>query len=152
MPFQDTLSDDPHTMLSLLPNPQTPNPPKHNSSGSSTRQDSSKQHLCWDHSCKGRAFASKSNLERHKKERGASGATGQAMCPLCGAVFTRKSARDTHLARQSCNRIRRYSNGRCRPSRLAMLENPALAASGGVQHAPLWFAAAGSGVDDSEPP
>ena len=90
---------------------------------------------CWDHGCNGRLFSSKSNLMRHRKERSSSAAgntTNKATCPLCGAIFTRNSARDTHLARQSCARIRRYSNGRLRPSRLAMLGNPQLAVASGL--------------------
>ncbi|TRX88311.1 hypothetical protein FHL15_010815 [Xylaria flabelliformis] len=81
---------------------------------------------CWEHGCNGREFSSKSNLMRHVKEK--SGASNKCTCPLCGAIFTRSSARDTHLAKQSCNKIRRYSNGRPRPSRLAVLENPRAAA------------------------
>jgi hypothetical protein len=81
---------------------------------------------CWDHGCNGREFSSKSNLMRHVKEK--SGASNKCCCPLCGAIFTRSSARDTHLAKMSCNKIRRYSNGRPRPSRLALLENPRVAA------------------------
>ncbi|KAI0380214.1 hypothetical protein F5Y04DRAFT_257724 [Hypomontagnella monticulosa] len=88
---------------------------------------SSGKHRCWDHGCNGREFSSKSNFVRHVKER--SGASTKGVCPLCGAIFTRNSARDTHLAKQSCNRIRRYSNGRPRPSRLAVLGNPRLAAA-----------------------
>jgi hypothetical protein len=80
---------------------------------------------CWEHGCNGREFSSKSNLMRHTKEK--SGASNKCTCPLCGAIFTRSSARDTHLAKQSCNKIRRYSNGRPRPSRLAVLENPRVA-------------------------
>ncbi|KAI1121760.1 hypothetical protein F5Y10DRAFT_255610 [Nemania abortiva] len=81
---------------------------------------------CWEHGCNGREFSSKSNLIRHMKEK--SGASNKCTCPLCGAIFTRSSARDTHLAKQSCNKIRRYSNGRPRPSRLAVLENPRMSA------------------------
>ncbi|KAI1292753.1 hypothetical protein F5Y03DRAFT_388183 [Xylaria venustula] len=81
---------------------------------------------CWEHGCNGREFSSKSNLMRHVKEK--SGASNKCTCPLCGAIFTRSSARDTHIAKQSCNKIRRYSNGRPRPSRLAVLENPRAAA------------------------
>ncbi|KAI0183947.1 hypothetical protein EV127DRAFT_506082 [Xylaria flabelliformis] len=81
---------------------------------------------CWEHGCNGKEFSSKSNLMRHVKEK--SGASNKCTCPLCGAIFTRSSARDTHLAKQSCNKIRRYSNGRPRPSRLAVLENPRAAA------------------------
>ncbi|KAL7620271.1 hypothetical protein AAE478_009264 [Parahypoxylon ruwenzoriense] len=89
--------------------------------------DGSGKHRCWDHGCNGREFSSKSNFVRHVKER--SGASTKCVCPLCGAIFTRNSARDTHLAKQSCNRIRRYSNGRPRPSRLAVLGNPRVAAA-----------------------
>ncbi|KAI8624318.1 hypothetical protein F5Y19DRAFT_455298 [Xylariaceae sp. FL1651] len=88
--------------------------------------DRAEKPRCWEHGCNGREFSSKSNLMRHMKER--SGASNKCSCPLCGAIFTRSSARDTHLAKQSCNKIRRYSNGRPRPSRLAMLENPQVAA------------------------
>jgi hypothetical protein len=87
---------------------------------------------CWEHGCDGRVFSSKSNLRRHQKEASRAGKGGK--CPLCGAIFTRKSARDAHLGRQSCGRIRRYSNGRVRPSLFAMLSNPDLtrAAQDGV--------------------
>lgn len=93
----------------------------------SSEDRSSGKHRCWDHGCNGREFSSKSNFVRHVKER--SGVSTKGVCPLCGAIFTRNSARDTHLAKQSCNRIRRYSNGRPRPSRLAVLGNPRLAAA-----------------------
>ena len=76
---------------------------------------------CWDHGCNGREFSSKSNFVRHKKEK--EGEAAGAACPLCGGVFTRNSARDTHMAKQSCNRIRRYSNGRPRPSKIALLRS-----------------------------
>lgn len=108
---------------------------------------------CWDHrSCNGREFSSRSNLLRHQKEKskrkaasassdggsatsshqsspiedGRSGDKKDPMCLLCGAVFTRNSARNTHLANQSCNRIRRYSNGRTRPSKVPLANNPNL--------------------------
>ena len=76
---------------------------------------------CWDHGCNGREFSSKSNFVRHKKEK--EGEAANAACPLCGGVFTRNSARDTHMAKQSCNRIRRYSNGRPRPSKIALMRS-----------------------------
>jgi hypothetical protein len=31
-------------------------------------------------------------------------------------VFSRTTARNAHVAKGSCNRIRRYSNGRVRPN------------------------------------
>ena len=76
---------------------------------------------CWDHGCNGREFSSKSNFVRHRKEK--EGEAAMLICPLCGATFTRSSARDTHVTRQSCNRIRRYSNGRPRPSKIALLSS-----------------------------
>ena len=75
---------------------------------------------CWDHGCNGRVFSTWSNLKRHQKEK--SGQAKKVLCPQCGGEFTRVTARDTHLAKGSCNRIRRYSNGRQRPSRIALLE------------------------------
>ncbi|OTA64036.1 hypothetical protein K449DRAFT_432542 [Hypoxylon sp. EC38] len=98
-----------------------------NPSSEDRSMDRNGKHRCWDHGCNGREFSSKSNFVRHVKER--SGASTKGVCPLCGAIFTRNSARDTHLAKQSCHRIRRYSNGRPRPSRLAVLGNPRLAAA-----------------------
>ena len=79
------------------------------------------KHQCWDHGCNGREFSSKSNLTRHKKER--EGKVAKVVCPFCGAIFSRSSARDTHLTNQSCDRIRRYSNGRPRPSRTALMDS-----------------------------
>ena len=76
---------------------------------------------CWDHGCNGREFSSKSNLTRHKKER--EGKNAKIVCPFCGGIFSRSSARDTHLTNQSCDRIRRYSNGRPRPSRIALMDS-----------------------------
>ena len=99
---------------------------------------------CWDHlNCNGREFSSKSNLLRHQREKSkaeeaqnssnensptesSSSNKKGPVCLLCGASFTRNSARNTHLANQSCNRIRRYSNGRTRPSKAALLNNPNL--------------------------
>lgn len=65
---------------------------------------------CWEHGCNGRAFSTRSNLIRHQIEK--SQARRTCKCPRCGAVFSRTSARNQHVAKRSCNRIRRYSNGR----------------------------------------
>ena len=51
---------------------------------------------CWDHGCNGREFSTFSNLLRHQRER--SGAAAKSECPHCGAVFTRSTARNTHIA------------------------------------------------------
>ena len=69
---------------------------------------------CWEHGCNGRKFSTRSNLVRHRIEN--SKARPVCSCPQCGAVFSRTTARNQHVARGSCNRIRRYSNGRIRPS------------------------------------
>ncbi|KAH6649114.1 hypothetical protein BKA67DRAFT_576818 [Truncatella angustata] len=69
---------------------------------------------CWEHGCNGRKFTTRSNLRRHLREK--SRARPICRCPRCGAVFSRTTARNTHVARGSCNRIRRYSNGRVRPN------------------------------------
>ncbi|KAL2011977.1 hypothetical protein VTN00DRAFT_4695 [Thermoascus crustaceus] len=55
---------------------------------------------CWDHGCNGREFSTFSNLLRHQRER--SGASAKAECPHCGAVFTRTTARNTHIAQGKC--------------------------------------------------
>ena len=69
---------------------------------------------CWEHGCNGRQFSTQSNLKRHKREK--AGKTLKWYCFQCGADFTRLSARNTHVAKKSCTRIRRYSNGRERPN------------------------------------
>lgn len=50
---------------------------------------------CWSHGCNGREFSSMSNLLRHQRER--SGAVTKAECPVCGAAFTRTTARNIHV-------------------------------------------------------
>jgi hypothetical protein len=69
---------------------------------------------CWDHGCNGHKFTNLSNLKRHIREN--SSARPACRCDKCGAVFSRTTARNIHVARKSCNRIRRYSNGRIRPN------------------------------------
>ncbi|KAJ5346361.1 hypothetical protein N7541_008843 [Penicillium brevicompactum] len=55
---------------------------------------------CWDHGCNGREFSTFSNLLRHQRER--SGVVAKAECPVCGAVFTRTTARNIHVAQAKC--------------------------------------------------
>ncbi|EED23473.1 hypothetical protein TSTA_068970 [Talaromyces stipitatus ATCC 10500] len=62
---------------------------------------------CWDHGCNGREFSTFSNLLRHQRER--SGAAAKSECPHCGAVFTRSTARNTHIAQGKCKGIRESS-------------------------------------------
>lgn len=71
---------------------------------------------CWDHGCNGRAFTTSSNLKRHQRERSSSRA--YHLCPLCGAHFSRTTARNEHVQNRSCTRIRRYSNGRQRANKM----------------------------------
>lgn len=68
---------------------------------------------CWEHGCNGRQFSTVGNLVRHCREK--SEQRPQRKCPRCGALFSRTTARNQHLAKNACNRIRRYSNGRQRP-------------------------------------
>lgn len=68
---------------------------------------------CWEHGCQGRRFSTRSNLIRHLNEK--SKQRPEWKCPNCKAIFSRTSARNQHVAKKSCNRIRRYSNGRERP-------------------------------------
>lgn len=70
--------------------------------------------VCWEHGCNGKVFSSWSNLRRHQRERALQ--APKCYCPRCGAHFSRTTARNQHLANMSCRRIRRYSNGRMRPS------------------------------------
>ncbi|KAL2217696.1 hypothetical protein M432DRAFT_591909 [Thermoascus aurantiacus ATCC 26904] len=55
---------------------------------------------CWDHGCNGREFSTFSNLLRHQRER--SGAAAKVECQYCGAVFTRTTARNMHIAQGKC--------------------------------------------------
>jgi uncharacterized C2H2 Zn-finger protein len=79
------------------------------------QQDAFDPLCCWEHGCNGRKFTTASNLRRHRREK--SRARPECRCPRCGAVFSRTTARNTHMERGSCNRIRRYSNGRIRLNR-----------------------------------
>ncbi|PYI18479.1 hypothetical protein BO86DRAFT_137720 [Aspergillus japonicus CBS 114.51] len=60
---------------------------------------------CWDHGCNGREFSTFSNLLRHQREK--SGVVAKAECPSCGAVFTRTTARNIHVAQGKCKGIAR---------------------------------------------
>jgi len=71
---------------------------------------------CWDHRCNGRTFTTSSILKRHQRERSSSRALH--LCPICGAHFSRTTARNEHIQNRSYTRIRRYSNGRQRASRI----------------------------------
>lgn len=63
---------------------------------------------CWDHGCNGREFSTFSNLLRHQREK--SGVVAKAECPVCGAVFTRTTARNIHVAQGKCKGAGRESS------------------------------------------
>ncbi|KAJ5089961.1 hypothetical protein N7532_008645 [Penicillium argentinense] len=64
---------------------------------------------CWDHGCNGREFSTFSNLLRHQREK--SGVVAKAECPVCGAVFTRTTARNIHVAQGKCKGAGGESSG-----------------------------------------
>lgn len=103
-PLTSTSPSSPHNnpTPSPPPPPQPTHPPPHPPTDL----------RCHDHNCNGRLFTTRSNLQRHRREK--SHARLQCRCPRCGAVFSRTTARNTHVASGSCHRIRRYSNGRVR--------------------------------------
>ena len=53
---------------------------------------------CWDHGCNGRQFSTFSALLKHQREK----SRHLTFSPLCGARFTRETARDGHLAHNKC--------------------------------------------------
>ena len=55
---------------------------------------------CFDHGCNGRTFSTFSNLLRHQREK--AGSSYKSVCHRCGAEFTRKTARDGHIAHDKC--------------------------------------------------
>ncbi|KAK6859109.1 hypothetical protein PG995_004962 [Apiospora arundinis] len=86
---------------------------RNNSSHSHTTDEDNTALCCWEHGCNGKQFSTRSNLQRHQMEKGK--ARPNFKCPTCGAFFSRTTARNQHVAKKSCNRVRRYSNGRERP-------------------------------------
>ncbi|KAI9376609.1 hypothetical protein BJX61DRAFT_530765 [Aspergillus egyptiacus] len=65
---------------------------------------------CWDHGCNGREFSTFSNLLRHQREK--SGVVAKAECPSCGAVFTRTTARNIHVAQGKCKGMVKNTSNR----------------------------------------
>jgi hypothetical protein len=61
---------------------------------------------CWEHGCDGREFSTFSNLLRHQREK--AGLSAKPECPHCGTVFTRTTARNSHIAQGKC-KARRQS-------------------------------------------
>lgn len=55
---------------------------------------------CFEHGCGGRQFSTFSNLLRHQREK--SGKASKSVCPSCGGVFTRTTARNGHLRGGKC--------------------------------------------------
>jgi hypothetical protein len=54
---------------------------------------------CYDHGCGGKVFSCAENYRRHMRERDRSSTT---QCPHCSISFSRKSNRDTHIAKGRC--------------------------------------------------
>ncbi|KAL4817304.1 hypothetical protein BDW67DRAFT_33805 [Aspergillus spinulosporus] len=71
---------------------------------------SPKKPRCFDHGCNGREFSTFSNLLRHQREK--SGVVAKAECPSCGAVFTRTTARNIHVAQGKCKASGRDTSSR----------------------------------------
>ncbi|KAJ5863510.1 hypothetical protein N7455_007578 [Penicillium solitum] len=55
---------------------------------------------CWDHGCNGRKFSTFSNLLRHQRQK--LGIIAKSECPICGANFTRPTARNIHVEQGKC--------------------------------------------------
>ena len=60
---------------------------------------------CYDHGCNGRTFSSKGNYQRHWKEK--NGIAPKFLCPACGQIFSRPSARNKHYKEKRCFNIPR---------------------------------------------
>lgn len=57
---------------------------------------------CFEHGCAGKVFSCAENYRRHVRERSG---TSMTECPFCRAQFSRKSNRDTHLAKGRCKAL-----------------------------------------------
>ncbi|OQD62227.1 hypothetical protein PENPOL_c013G01843 [Penicillium polonicum] len=115
--FPDTSAIPPHpTSISSPPPSMTAPEPIYSSPESATAKDSDPIRVlslrprpqCWDHGCNGREFSTFSNLLRHQREK--SGVVAKAECPICGAVFTRTTARNIHVAQGKCKSSGRDSS------------------------------------------
>ncbi|KAF3389035.1 hypothetical protein F1880_003746 [Penicillium rolfsii] len=109
LPEAHTLPSSHPSSMSLQITPMAPEPidstpttiPTGESSDRPLRVISSRPRpRCWDHGCEGREFSTFSNLLRHQREK--SGVVAKAECPVCGAVFTRTTARNIHVAQGKC--------------------------------------------------
>jgi hypothetical protein len=74
--------------------------------GKPKKPSNSGNYRCYQHGCKGRRFSSPENYRRHVRERNQSDRT---TCPFCAAVFTRKSNKDTHVRKERCKGLNRWS-------------------------------------------
>ncbi|KAJ5515752.1 hypothetical protein N7527_007312 [Penicillium freii] len=115
--FPDTSAIPPHpTSISSPPPSMTASEPTYSSPESAAAKDSDPIRVlslrprpqCWDHGCNGREFSTFSNLLRHQREK--SGVVAKAECPICGAVFTRTTARNIHVAQGKCKSSGRDSS------------------------------------------
>ncbi|CAG7989375.1 unnamed protein product [Penicillium nalgiovense] len=115
--FPDTQPIPSHpTPISSQPPSMTAPEPIYSSPESAAAKDSDPVRVlnlrprpqCWDHGCNGREFSTFSNLLRHQREK--SGVVAKAECPVCGAVFTRTTARNIHVAQGKCKSPGRESS------------------------------------------
>ncbi|KAL2020661.1 hypothetical protein VTK56DRAFT_8057 [Thermocarpiscus australiensis] len=99
----------PDPNLGLYPVPPPIMGPGSHDAGSQVRVVHSRpKPQCWDHGCNGRQFSTFSNLLRHQREK--SGQATKAICPNCGAEFTRTTARNGHLLHDKCKKKNNNSN------------------------------------------
>ena len=73
---------------------------------------------CRQGTCKGKIFSTFSNLLRHERE--IHGKSAKVPCTLCGAKFTRTTARNTHQRKGVCSRSKQK---RLNPNRYSGVPN-----------------------------
>ncbi|KAJ5129671.1 uncharacterized protein N7515_005710 [Penicillium bovifimosum] len=108
-PHPTAISPQPPSMVAPEPTYSSPESAAPTDSDQPVRVLSSRPRpQCWDHGCNGREFSTFSNLLRHQREK--SGVVAKAECPVCGAVFTRTTARNIHVAQGKCKSPGRESS------------------------------------------
>ncbi|KAL8303512.1 hypothetical protein RB600_007119 [Gaeumannomyces tritici] len=95
----------PGAMVPPAPSSASSPPHSHHEAGGNVRVVGGRpKPQCWEHGCNGRQFSTFSNLLRHQREK--SGQAAKAVCPNCGAEFTRTTARNGHLQHDKCKQRR----------------------------------------------
>ena len=59
---------------------------------------------CWEHECNGRKFSNQSNLNRHRREFSKN--VNRYRCFKCLYSFSRRAARDQHVNRKVCTKMK----------------------------------------------